>query len=105
MEFKRLLVRNVDERASAHDLSDLFGFNSDEQLRKWCFVEIREDDDKLKFARVICPSEQYQEALKLNGIEFFGKHLEITDADTPDPNPAKPTDRHRSNRKPTRRRR
>ena len=99
MEFKRLLVRNIDERATAHDLSDLFGFNADEQLRKWCFVEIREGNDKLKFARVICPTKQYQKALKLHGIEFFGKHLKITDGDTPDPNSAQAQKQPKTNQK------
>ena len=90
MEFQRLIVTNIDERATAHDLSDLFGFNSDEQLRKWCFVEVRQGDDNLKFARVICPVEQQLEVLKLNGIEFFGRNLTISNADTQEPDASTP---------------
>ena len=71
--FRVLTATNLEDRVKAKDLSDLFGFDNSEFLRKYTSVEIKgEGQDKA--SNVICPDIVYDELLiRLNGIEFLGR--------------------------------
>ena len=73
--FHILRVKNLDATVTSTDISKLFGFNTPD-LRKNTCVEIDGEGDT-KHAKVVCPSTVYDEVMKLNGIEFYGKTIAI----------------------------
>ena len=83
MEFKRLFVYNFHEKVTTDEISSLFGFNATDYLVKWCCIELKDGENNTKSAKVICPADVHGQTLKLNGIEYLGRKLEIVDADPP----------------------
>ena len=88
VEFKRAHVFNIDQDATSKDLSNLFGFNKTDFLKRHCCVEIKtnEIDGKL-FALVVSPKLAHDEILKLDGADFFGQQLKIVAEDDPESDP------------------
>ena len=82
--FKRLRICNVDSKATANDLSELFGLRKTTYLQRNCCIEIKPPEDGKIHAIAVLPQQVYDELITLNGIDFYEKKLEITDADYAD---------------------
>ena len=66
----------MDQSVTSTDLAKIFGFNATPYLRKnTCIETDGEGDDR--FAKVVCPVNVYDDLLKLNNVEFYGKNLLI----------------------------
>ena len=76
VSFRILNVRNLDATITATDISKLFGFHETPFLRKFACVEINGEGED-RHAKVVCPDVSYDEIIKLNGIEYYGKNLVI----------------------------
>ena len=85
--FNRLRVSNLDERATATELSQLFGLRATPYLVKNSSIEVKSTEDELRYALVILPQEIAVEILKLTGIEFYEQKLVIKDEDDDDTSP------------------
>ena len=82
--FNRLRVSNLDARATATELSELFGLRATPYLVKNTSVEIKSPEDDDRYAVMILPQEIAVEVLKLNGIVYYEKSLSIKDEDDDD---------------------
>ena len=82
--YKRLLVRNIDPKVTKDDLSQLFGLQKTDFLKKNCSVEIKKADNGELYATVILPEEHHVEMLKLNGIGLYDCQLAISDDEDDD---------------------
>ena len=67
-------------------MSKLFGFNRTPHLRKNSCVEIKDFADEERHARVVLPGTELTEALKLNGVDFYGKKLVVVEENDTDDN-------------------
>ena len=82
--FKRANVFNIVSTTTPNDLSELLGFKKTDYLKKHCCIEIKTTDQHEHFAVVVCPSFAFDEIVKMNGIEFYGKELKIVAEDESD---------------------
>ena len=76
---KVLLVKNISNTVTSSDVSKLFGFNRTQHLRKNSCVEIKDFADEERHARVVLPGTEFAEALKLNGVDFYGNKLVVVE--------------------------
>ena len=71
-----LIIKNIDASATPKDLAKLLNFHSTSFLRKHTCVEIKDDEGDL-YAKVVVPTSAVGDALKFDGVEYYGMKLII----------------------------
>ena len=84
ISYKILYVRNIGATVSSNDISKLFGFHRTPHLRKSTSVEIIEEENENRYAKVVCPDYIQEEVLNMNGIEYYNRKLQIENEDDAD---------------------
>lgn len=84
ISYKILYVRNIDNTVSSNDISKLFGFHHTPDLRKNTCVEIIDEENEERYAKVVCPDYVLSEVNNMNGVEFYKKKLIIENEDDDD---------------------
>ena len=76
------LLGNLSVSVTKEELSNLFGLEATPYLRSSCWVELacKQSGESKGFAFVNVPEHIAQELLKFNGIEFYGRPLQIEPA-------------------------
>ena len=82
--YKIVYVRNIDETITSNEISKLLGFHRTPHLRKNTCVEIIEEENEDRYAKVVCPDYVQEEVVKMNGIEYYNKKLVIENEDDAD---------------------
>ena len=82
---KKLFIHNIPKEVSASDISLLLGFSNNAYLKENTCVQIKTNDQGENFAFILTPSDVVDEIMKLNGVDFYGKNLNITEADEQQP--------------------
>ena len=75
--YKTLRINNIDNRAAEGDIVQLFGLASNEHLKKHSSVQIEDAVGGGKIAVAVMPETAAKDAIRLNGIEFYGRQLNI----------------------------
>ena len=77
---KRIFVGNLGTNVTTDDLVQLFGLSKSEFLKKTCSLELvawKKNDKSKNYAFVTVPADIYDELMKLNGIEFYGRQVKV----------------------------
>jgi len=80
---KRIFVGNLGNNVTTDDLVQLFGLSKSDFLKKTCSLELvtwKQNDKSKNYAFVSAPAEIYEELVKLNGIEFYGRQVKVEEA-------------------------
>merc|ERR1719427_2124120 len=80
---KRIFVGNLGTNVTTDDLVQLFGLSKSDFLKKTCTLELvtwKKSDKMKNYAFVSVPADIYDELVKLNGIEFYGRQVKVEEA-------------------------